>query len=94
MTMLQTAAKVLGVVCLIVSVFHAIEAHEADAAAQQFRDPSTRAWSFIFVPLRWKPELYTERGQELVRSAWRHQKLLWLFGLLGGGFLLFGNASR
>jgi hypothetical protein len=90
--MLQIAGKALALACLIVCAFHAFQSQQADRAAQQFRAPGTRASSFIFVPLRWNPKLYTEPGQELVRSAWRHQKLLWLFGVFAAGFLLLAYA--
>jgi hypothetical protein len=90
--MLHTAATVLGIVCLAISAFHAIQAWEADLLAQKFRHPEASAASFLFVPLRWRTDLYTEPGQDLVRKAWRHQRRLWLYGLVAALLLLFGNS--
>jgi hypothetical protein len=91
MPFLRTIANVLGAICLAVAAYHGIEAHVADSNAQSFRNPQAPLRSFVFIPLRWKPDLYTEPGRHFVEAARRHMTLLYLYGVIAAGLLLFGN---
>jgi hypothetical protein len=68
---------VLGWILIGVAAFFAGAMHRADRRMQAFRAPGGRASAYLLVPLRWKRELYTAEGQELVGKAWWFMFLMW-----------------
>jgi hypothetical protein len=80
---MTTALLVLGWILIAVAAFFAAAMHRADRRMQAFRAPGARASAFFLVPLRWKRELYTVEGQELVVKAWRFMFLMYGAALVG-----------
>jgi hypothetical protein len=79
------AFLVLGWILIGVAAFFAVAMHRADRQMQAFRAPGVRPSAYFLVPLRWKRELYTAEGQELVGKAWWFMFLMYgaaFFGMV------------
>ena len=77
-----------GALSFAAAAWHAIVAHSTDSEMQRFRVPDAPARKFMFIPLRWRHDLYSDQGKLLVDKAWHHHGLVYLFGVIGAGLLV------
>jgi hypothetical protein len=80
---MTTAFLVLGWIAIGISALFAIAMHRTDRRMQAYRAPDAKPGAYALVPLRWKRELYTAPGRELVASAWRLMFLMYAAALVG-----------
>ncbi|HYC31946.1 MAG TPA: hypothetical protein VEB59_06620 [Gemmatimonadales bacterium] len=74
---------VLGWAAIGLSAAFALAMHRADRRMQAYRAPGVRPGAYGIVPLRWKRNLYTAPGHDLVGKAWRSMLLMYVAALAG-----------
>jgi hypothetical protein len=80
---MTAAVHIVGWLLVALAAYFALVMHRADRRMQAYRAPGARPGAFALVPLRWKYELYTVEGQELVAKARRSMFLMYGAALLG-----------
>jgi hypothetical protein len=86
---MTTAFLILGWSLISLAALSAVAMHRTDRRLQAFRAPDAPTSAFLLAPLRWKRELYTREGQELVGKAWRLMFLM--YALVLAGIVLLGQ---
>jgi hypothetical protein len=81
--MLTGIGLALGWTCFAVAAFYAMRGHGLDRRLQAFRAPSQPPSAYAFVPLRWREELYTIEGHDLLTQTWSSFRSMIGFAVFG-----------
>ena len=85
--------QLAGWLLVCIGAAHGMRMRSFDRQLQQFRRPDAPSRAFIFVPHRWKQELYTAEGGEFIGKAMYAQALMYVFLLLGMLLIALGSTS-
>ena len=85
--------RLVGWLLVGIGAVHALRTWFLDRQLQQYRAPGAPLRAFLFVPSRWKEELYTPEGSEFIGKLWYALALMYIFALLGMLLIVLGTGS-
>lgn len=72
----------LGWLLFAGAAFYAIQVWKSDRELQRFRAPGQNSSRYALVPLRWKPELYSDSGHPVLAAAKRAWLMMFVLVVL------------